>query len=146
MIVTAISGLVGFLSSMFPELLRLFQDRADRRHELAILRLQLESRRQGESERLEEVRVQAGAQASRALYKTYYSGIRWVDALAGTVRPMLAYGFFLLYATVKLVQLSLLAGPWQMPALGLWQEEDQALFAAVVSFYFGQRAMSKLRS
>jgi hypothetical protein len=27
----------------------------------------------------------------------------------------------------------------------LWQAEDQAIFAGIISFYFGQRAMSKLR-
>jgi len=27
----------------------------------------------------------------------------------------------------------------------LWTAEDQAIFAGIISFYFGQRAMSKLR-
>jgi hypothetical protein len=66
-------------------------------------------------------------------------GIRWVDALNGTVRPVIAYSFFILYALVKGMQFS--AGlPWL-----LWTEEDQAIFAGIISFYFGQRAMSKLR-
>ena len=28
----------------------------------------------------------------------------------------------------------------------LWTTEDHAIFAGIISFYFGQRAMSKLRS
>ncbi|MFO1242038.1 MAG: hypothetical protein U1E36_02395 [Rickettsiales bacterium] len=32
---------------------------------------------------------------SRALYQTYNTGIRWVDTLNGTVRPVIAYNFFL---------------------------------------------------
>lgn len=52
---------------------------------------------------------------------------------------IIAYSFFLLYTVVKVMQFS--AGlPWL-----LWTEEDQAIFAGIISFYFGQRAMSKLR-
>jgi len=34
--------------------------------------------------------------------------------------------------------------PWHMEML--WSLEDQAIFAGIISFYFGQRAMSKVRS
>ncbi len=76
---------------------------------------------------------------SRALYKTYNTGIKWVDVLNGTVRPVIAYSFFILYAVIKAMQFSA-----DLPWL-LWTVEDQAIFAGIISFYFGQRAMSKLR-
>jgi len=60
-------------------------------------------------------------------------------ALNGTVRPVIAYSFFALYASVKAIQFSANL-PWL-----LWTAEDQAIFAGIISFYFGQRAMSKLR-
>ncbi|MBN66591.1 MAG: hypothetical protein CMM94_03370 [Rickettsiales bacterium] len=34
--------------------------------------------------------------------------------------------------------------PWHMDML--WSTEDQAIFAGIISFYFGQRAMCKVRS
>ncbi len=55
-------------------------------------------------------------------------------------RPVIAYSFFILYALVKVMQFSA-----DMPWL-LWTAEDQAIFAGIISFYFGQRAMAKLRS
>ncbi|NDG05442.1 MAG: hypothetical protein EB121_08890, partial [Alphaproteobacteria bacterium] len=85
--ITLLGAIVGFISAAFPDLLKLFKDSQDRKHELTILRLQMEQQAQGHANRLEEIHVQADIAESRALYKTFYSGIRWVDALNGTVRP-----------------------------------------------------------
>jgi hypothetical protein len=137
--ITLIGALLGFISSAFPDLLKIWRDAADRKHELAILQMQMEQQRQGHTDRLEEINVQADIAESRALYKTYHTGIKWVDALNGTVRPIIAYSFFILYAVVKIMQFSA-----DLPWL-LWTAEDQAIFAGIISFYFGQRAMSKLR-
>ncbi|MBL0320122.1 MAG: hypothetical protein IPP74_12675 [Alphaproteobacteria bacterium] len=100
----------------------------------------MQQQAQGHVNRLEEIQVNADIAESQALYKTYNVGIRWVDALNGTVRPVIAYSFFILYAAVKVMQFSA-----DMPWL-LWTAEDQAIFAGIISFYFGQRAMAKLRS
>ena len=137
--ITLIGALLGFIGSAFPDILKIWRDSADRKHELAILQMQMEQQKQGHTNRLEEINVQADIAESRALYKTYNTGIKWVDALNGTVRPVIAYSFFILYAVVKAMQFSA-----DLPWL-LWTAEDQAIFAGIISFYFGQRAMSKLR-
>lgn len=137
--ITLLGSLLGFLSAAFPDFLKLWRDAADRKHELTILQMQMEQQAQGHINRLEEINVQADIAESRALYRTYSTGIRWVDALNGTVRPVIAYSFFILYAVVKIMQFSA-----DLPWL-IWTQEDQAIFAGIISFYFGQRAMSKLR-
>jgi len=143
--ITLLSALLGFFGSAFPDFLKLFKDHQDRKHELKILEMQLKQQAQGHTERLAEINVQADISESQALYKTYATGIDWVDALNGTVRPVLAYAFFALYAVTKLLQFSLMDASLPQ-ALGLlWQEEDQAIFAGIISFYYGQRAMGKLR-
>ena len=146
--VTLLGSLIGFISAAFPDLLKIWRDAADRKHELTILRLQMEQAAQGHQQRLEEINTQADIAESKALYKTYYSGIKWVDALNGTVRPVLAYAFFLLYFTIKCMQFAMVdlgnPLPWHMDML--WSVEDQAIFAGIISFYFGQRAMSKVRA
>lgn len=146
--ITLLGSLVGFISAAFPDLLKLWRDSADRKHELTILQLQMEQQAKGHQQRLEEIHVEADIAESKALYKTYYSGIKWVDALNGTVRPVLAYAFFLLYFTIKCMQFAMVdldsPLPWHMDML--WSVEDQAIFAGIISFYFGQRAMSKVRS
>lgn len=139
--ITLLGSLIGFLGAAFPDILKLFRERDDRKHELAVLDKQVEMQRLGYMQRLDEIQTQAGIAESQAIYKTYKTGIHWVDALNGTVRPVLAYAFFLLYAVVKLMQYEA-AGT----LLILWNEEDQAIFAGIISFYFGQRAMHKLRT
>jgi hypothetical protein len=143
--ITLLGSLIGFLGAAFPDILKLYRDKADREHEIRILALQIEQQKQGAAQRLEEIRTSADISESVALYKTYQTGVRWVDALNGTVRPLLAYAFFVLYATAKLLQFYVIA-PNDVAMIGmLWQAEDQAIFSGIISFYFGQRAMSKLR-
>lgn len=145
---TLLATMLGFISSTFPDMLKLFRDAQDRKHELIILQMQMQQQAQGHTNRLEEIQVEADIAESRALYRTYTTGIRWVDALNGTVRPVLAYAFFLLYFIIKCMQFAVIdlshPLPWHLATL--WSVEDQAIFAGIISFYFGQRAMSKVRN
>ncbi|MBI1275387.1 hypothetical protein GC177_05380 [bacterium] len=146
MIITLFASLLGFIGSVVPECFKMFQDKRDRAHELEILRLQFEQQKLGLSQRMEEVRLQLDSEATKAIYGTYTIGVKWVDALNGTVRPILAYAFFALYAAVKLLQWVqfqiIVASAFEMAGL-LWSAEDQAIFAAIISFYFGHRAMQQ---
>lgn len=145
--ITLFSALLGLIGAAFPDVLQLWRDQQDRQHELKILDMQLKQQAQGHSERLSEIQAQADIGERQALYKTWYNNNPWVDALNGSVRPVLAYAFFLLYAVVKCWQFVVLPDvpmPWQVQEL--WQEEDQAIFAGIISFYYGQRAMGKLRA
>lgn len=148
---TLLGSLLGFLSSAFPDFLKLWRDHSDRKHELAILDRQMEAQRQGHTQRLEEIQVQADIAESKALYShaSQPSGVRWVEALRASVRPILTYAFFALFATVKIsALLNLLdsGAPITDSLIAIWDIETQALFAAVMSFWFGQRALSKFRS
>ena len=147
--ITLLGALLGFISSTFPSLVKLWQDASDKKQELAILQLQMQAQAQGHNERIEEINTQADITESAALYKTYATGISWVDALNGTVRPVIAYAFFILYATVKFISFSALPAtgvPFVVIYSTLWTGDDSAIFAGIISFYFGQRAMSKLKS
>ena len=141
--VTLIGALLGFLGSMIPEALSFIRERDDKKHELLILDMQLRQQQQGHSQHLDDIAIEHDTAQIRSLYRTFKHDIAWVNALNGTVRPVLAYAFFMLYAYVKLLQYHAYdaALPWQ-----LWGPEDQAIFSAIISFYFGQRAFGKLRT
>ena len=149
---TLLGSLLGFLSSTFPDLLKLWQDRADRQHELAILDRQMEQMRLGHNQRLEAIGLEADIAESRALYQhdSQPSGVRWVDGLRASVRPLITYAFFLLFTAVKVSALIVLVNEQRMTLIEalpqIWDPETQALFAAVMSFWFGQRALAKLRN
>ena len=144
--ITLLGSLLGFISSTFPDLLKLFKDSSDKKHELAVLKMQMDFQAQGHQERIEEINTQADITESEALYKTYNTGIGWVDALNGTVRPVIAYAFFILYAAVKIMSYSTMNShlvPFFAMRETLWTEDDAAIFAGIISFYFGRRAIHK---
>jgi hypothetical protein len=149
--ITLFGSLLGFVGAAFPDLLKLLRDTNDKKHEIQILQMQMEQQRQGHSERLEEISVKGNLEAdiaeTKSLYKTYSTGITWVDSLNGTVRPIIAYAFFILYATVKILTYwAIVATDTSIIYSTLWTEEDAAIFAGIISFYFGQRAMNKIRN
>jgi hypothetical protein len=164
------SALLGFVSSAFPDILHLFRESKDRAHEITLLKLQMDYDReklaaQKESAqveyayKLQEIAVQADS-AERATLnegtgtKDGALGIVWVDALSGSVRPILTYCFFTTYILIKLAQFRLLMNPslpWQSgmtvneALVALWTPDDMGIFSAIVAFWFGSRALAKFR-
>ena len=146
--ISLIASLAGFLTSLLPTVLQILREYRDHKHELELFDRQIKLQQKGISGRSVDVMPLGGAQItdSTTIYKTYRSGIRLVDAINGLVRPLMAYGFFVLYGLVKLVQLKSLqaSGNVELLASIWWNEEDQAIFATILSFYFGHRAASKI--
>ena len=125
--ITILASLIGFLSSMIPLLLKIWQDKLDKKHELSILDMQLKSAAGKSRAKLDAILANVDLDTTRVLYKTYNSGIRWIDGLNGLVRPLLTFGLFGAYIAEKI-----------FTECG-WVEEDQALLASISSFYFGTR-------
>lgn len=130
--VALLGALFGLFSSSVPSIFKFFTDRADKKHEIALLTLQMQSNKADSEGRIHEIEVQAAAAETTAIYKTYKTNIAWVDALNGSVRPTLAYAFFIAYACAKF---------YAFP----WTDEDMAIFSAIITFYFGGRAFNKLK-
>lgn len=164
--IALLSALLGFISSATPDVFKLFRDAKDRAHEITLLKLQMEyeqARAKTQSAehaaeravRLEAIALETARIEEAALnvrLKEQLTGIHWVDALAGSVRPVLTYSFFLLYALVKLAQFHLLVHPVLPWAVGMnmaqalvlvWSEEDIAIFSAIMAFWFGSRVMRR---
>lgn len=143
--ITLIGAFIGFISSALPDFLRFFQEKQDRKHELAVMKMQIEQQRIGHNQKLEAIRLQADLIQSQEIYRhaSRDSGNKYVEALRASVRPIITYAFFLLFATVKIASLVYLVGNGHdisVALLKIWDSESQALFAAVMSFWFGQRA------
>ncbi len=149
--ITLAASLLGFATSAVPEVLKSWQEKSDREHELAILDRQMEQMRLGHVKKLEEITVDADVRESEALYKhdSQPSGVTWVDGLRASVRPVITYAFFLLFAVVKSSALIVLVfyehQPLVMALPQVWDVETHALFSAVIAFWFGSRSISKFR-
>ena len=73
----------------------------------------------------------------------------FIDSLRGSVRPVITYLFFLMFICVKgVLMYALIANQnldWTVAIEMAWDPETQAIFSAIIAFWFGNRAMSKAR-
>ena len=105
----------------------------------------------GHSQRLEEIGFEADIAESQALYEhdSQPSGVKWADGLRASVRLVITYAFFLLFTTVKASTLYVLVSEEGLTVIQtlpqVWDLETQVLFAAVMSFWFGQWVLAKAR-
>lgn len=147
---TLLAAIIGFFSSIIPEFLKIFKDHKDKKHELDLFDRQIKISRSSQNDRLQEIdqhnKYSQNIAEMTALYSTYNSGISWVDGFNATVRPMLAYSFFFLYAFIKFKQYQALHSISELEynLEMLWNLEDQAIFTSIISFYFGQRTFRKI--
>lgn len=143
--ITLLASITGFISSIIPEILKILKDQHDRKHELNILDRKIESSKLGQAAIIAEISSSKEINENSTLYSTYKSGVEWVDALNASVRPILAYSFFIMYAGVKYVQFKSIQSTAILVEYleVLWNIDDQAIFAGIISFYFGQRMFNK---
>ena len=158
---TLISTALSFLMGGLPNILNLFQDRADKKHELELARMQTERELQMlekgyaaqakvEEIRTEQVAIQADAQTHMALLahdiESAKGASQWVINARAMVRPAITYGMFCLLAFVDIF------GFWfafhrevdfQVALDQLWDDESQQIFASIIAFYFGGQAFKK---
>lgn len=146
--ITILSALLGFLGSALPDLMRLFQDRQDKAHELEIMDKQIELQKLGLTQRLEEIQIQSEGAEMKSLYETVKTGVTWVDALGGTVRPVLAYAFIFMFMLSKFPVIAMVGfDPFNLELIPhLWIESDACIFSSIIAFYFGSRHFHKMRS
>jgi hypothetical protein len=141
MLESLIGGALGAVARLAPEVMGHLDKKNERTHELAM------QDKQAELIRVQQAGAQVAAQVQAdSLYNTGAlgalrdaiaaqakpSGVPWVDALAGTVRPAVTYGLVLLYAGVKATGM-----------VDLWTPDDMVLLAGVINFWFVNRAIEK---
>lgn len=158
---TLLTTLVSFLAGGIPKILAAWQDRQDKKHELAILQLQKErelellakgyaAQAQIEEIKTEQVAIQAHAEERVALYahdaKIGEGASQWVINLRASVRPMVTYLFVLLLIIVDI------AGIWYAYTKGvefalamenIFSDDEMIILSSIISFWFGTQAFSR---
>jgi len=140
-----LGSLLGFGTSFLPSLMSYFQDKQDKAHELALMDKQLEQQKVIGAQKLQIVNVEADIRESEALLK-HDAGLQkrssqWIVDLAASVRPIVTYLLFLeIFVLTWLLALDMITT--EMYRL-VFNNEMQAVWAAVVSFWFGARTMAR---
>jgi predicted PurR-regulated permease PerM len=145
-----LGSLLGFGTSFLPKVMDYFQDKADKAHELKVMEMQMKAQSEAHVQRLEEINTQADIDQMKAMYKhdssLHENAASWTSTLSASVRPVITYAFFGLFTFVEvsaymaLTDKGLSAGD---AVQVIWSEDTQSLFAAVISFWFGNRMVSK---
>ena len=150
--ISLLGTLLGFGTSIEPEILGYFKQSQVNKQELAMLEAKAKYAEQLSTLKIQELDAQAEIEETKGLYahdRSIDAG-GFVNALRGSVRPVLTYAFFGLFATIKGVTLYAMVNTHGMDLsvglLEIWDPETQAIFSAIIAFWFGNRAMSKARA
>ena len=151
-----ISLVVGALTRMGPEVLKLFTAKRDADHEYRMTELQLRIDQARANQALDLAHAQGAmaadlaemqAQSEALKQQAASSGIAWVDALSASVRPVLTYWWCLvLYTAAKAI---LVIGVWPVHAADLaallLTDFDRSVVASIIGFWFTDRVLRRIK-
>ena len=155
MLETLLGGLMGGIFRIVPEFLKWLDRKAERKHELDMQDKALDFEKLRGANRMAEIGATAQAAwdvGTLAAFKASIdgqakkSGIKWVDALSLTVRPVITYWFMALYCAVKIAGFitALKGGVEWLAAIPLmWGPDDMAVWAGLLNFWFLGRVFEK---
>jgi len=143
-----LGSLLGFGTSFLPEVLNFFKAGQEHKQKRETMKMEAELMEKRSQLKLQELDKEADIQESKGIYEHDRSidAGGFVNALRGSVRPVITYAFFCLFvATEIVIMVKVLetGGDWKDAVELMWSPEVQGLFAAVLSFWFGNRAVSK---
>ena len=145
--ITLLGSLLGFGSSFLPEVLNFFKAGQEHKQKMESMKLEMELMSKRSELQLNMLDKQAGIKETEGLYKhDSIDAGGFVNALRGSVRPVITYAFFGLFVAVQIVIMVKVmneGGNWAAAVTLMWTAETSGLFAAIMSFWFGNRAVSK---
>ena len=143
-----LGSLLGFGTSFLPEVLNFFKAGQEHKQKLETMKMQAELMEKRSALKLQELDKQADIAETKGIYEHDRSidAGGFVNALRGSVRPVITYAFFIMFAAPEVVIILKVletGGDWKDAVELMWTPETQGLFAAIMSFWFGNRAVSK---
>jgi len=144
--IALLGSVLGFGTSFLPQVLGFFQAKQEHKNKLEEMKLRGELQAQGVNLELQVLDKKAEIAETEALYKYANPSSGFAAGLAASVRPVITYLFFALFMATKwviMVKVMGEGGDWTEAVDLMFDPETEALFAAIISFWFGNRAVSK---
>lgn len=144
--------IIGLVSSFVPELIALLKGHLQHKYEMEMLELQIKYAQQMSDIRIAEAVIMAELEADKRVYsfarpEVKSTGQKFLDVLQvlasvynTTVRPTLTYLLVTCWLLLKFAMWKSLGGDLAAIVL-IWTSYDSEFVAAVISFWFGSRAM-----
>ena len=144
-----LGSVLGFGGSVVPAITDHFKTKATNKFELQKMEKMAELRAAGFDHEMKMFETQAADKEHDRLIQHDISINQGTGIIAGlqkSVRPVITYCFFGLFAVIEVTLLmeALEKGTDFSEAIGiLWDDDTKAIFAAIISFWFGSRAIDK---
>lgn len=148
-----LGSLFGGLFRLAPEILKYFDRKNERSHELSMFKYQTELEKVKGDYRMEEkyvdfsvAQMQAIQAANEAEGKIASQSYKWVSALSAMVRPTIGLTMFLFYMIVKITFIAngfSMGMEWVEIVKQTWTQDDFMLLMMVITYYFIARDISK---
>ena len=144
--IALLGSALGFGTSFLPQVLGFFQNKQDHKNRIEELRLKGELASLGVMHDIQKLDKQAEIAETKALYEFANPSSGFAAGLSASVRPVITYLFFGLFLAVKaviLLKTMEAGGDWKDAVPLMFDTETQALFSAIIAFWFGQRSVNK---
>ena len=144
--IALLGSALGFGTSFLPQVLGFFQKKQDHKNRIEELKLQGELASLGVTHDIQKLDKQAEIAETKALYEFANPRTGFAAGLSASVRPVITYLFFGLFLAVKaviLIKAMEAGGDWKDAVPLMFDTETQALFSAIIAFWFGQRSVNK---
>jgi hypothetical protein len=144
--IALLGSLLGFGTSFLPQILDFVKSKQEHENKLEELKLRGELQAMGVNLELQVLDKKAEIEETKAIYNYANPTSGFSAGLAASVRPIITYMFFALFMATKaviMVKVMQDGGDWMQGVDLMFDDETKALFAAIISFWFGNRAVSK---
>jgi len=153
-----LATIVGGLTGILPGILDFFNRKMQLEYDYERAKLNMDIIKFRAEMEMDIINAQADAFEGESLrrHDSSIDSEGFIGALRASVRPIITYLFFFLFIFVKIMTVytfinSGTSGDWLGDSLAwaeiyplIWDNETQAIFGAVIGFWFGSRVMEKL--
>lgn len=152
---TLFGGLLGGLLRLAPEVLKWLDRKSERRHEIEMFDRQLEADRLRGEMKMAQIEQEGqfildakGLEALKEGIKAQgvMSGVKWIDGLTQSVRPIVTYLILSLYLGAKASTMWVLYGDGATITAVLqnaYGESDMAILSGILNFWYLSRVFDK---
>ena len=156
MLESLFGGLLGGLFRLAPEVLKLWDRKSERSHELALLNAEMEfdkvrgeiHMRQTEAQ-MTMAEMDAIGRATEEQGKTARAAGKVIAGISALVRPIVTYAFVTTYFLVKFASYLLALeqnGDWRVVLVTMWNKDDMAMLSMILTFWFLHRTMHHMNN
>lgn len=153
MVETLLGGIFGGVLRLAPEVMKWFDRKDERLHELRMLNAEMQFAKIKAETMMHQVTAQVSmaeldtmAEAFKEQAATAKASGKIVAAISALVRPFVTYLFLVLYAATKIAAYFIAlqqGGDWMIVLTTMWGSDDMAVLNMILSFWFVGRVYER---